>query len=82
MNTFNNLNHIIQILQQNAVTIGITLCGLVFVIYVLRVLLDHDQSPAARSERWAKVGRAFLCAFLITGFVAVIKLAQFLGGQL
>lgn len=79
MGTLDKLNAVLQTLQQHGIVIGTTIGGLFFIINVIRVMMDTDQSPAARSERWSKVGRAFLCSVLIAAFPAAMQLAQGLG---
>ncbi len=82
MGTLNNLNTIIGILQQNAAKIGITVAGLLIAVYAVAIMLDNDTSPMARTERWAKLKKVFVCAAIIAGTGAFITLATSLGKML
>jgi hypothetical protein len=82
MNTLNNLNTLILQLQQHAVQIGITIAGLLVAIYAVKIMLEYDTSPAARSERWSHLKRVFLCAAIIAAAGAFVQLATGLGHML
>ncbi len=82
MNTLTNLNNVVSLLQQNAAKIGITAAGLLIAIYCVRIMMDNDNSPAGRTERWEKLKRVFLCAVIIAATGAFVQLATGLGGML
>jgi hypothetical protein len=82
MTTLNNLNTIITQLQQNAAKIGITVAGLLVAIYCIAIMLNNDNSPAARTERWAQLRKVLLCAAIIAATGALIQLATSIGGML
>ena len=81
MNTFDHINQIVTLLQQNAAKIGITVAGLMVAVYAIWIMVDNDQSPQARTERWAKLRKVFYCAVIIAGTGAFLSLAQFIGGK-
>lgn len=82
MGAFDALNNIVTILQQNAAKIGITAAGLMVAIYSIAIMLDNDQSPTARTERWTKLKRVFICAGIIAGTGAFVTAATSLGKML
>ncbi|HLG78656.1 MAG TPA: hypothetical protein VKX46_19745 [Ktedonobacteraceae bacterium] len=82
MNALTNLNNVVTLLQQNAAKIGITAAGLLVAIYCVGIMLNNDNSPAARTERWAQLKKVFLCAAIIAGTGAFVQLATNLGGML
>jgi len=82
VNTLTNLNNVVSLLQQNAAKIGITAAGLLIAIYCVRIMMDNDNSPAGRTERWEKLKRVFLCAVIIAATGAFVQLATGLGGML
>ncbi|RAQ98536.1 hypothetical protein [Thermogemmatispora tikiterensis] len=82
MEALNALNEIVTLLQQNAAKIGITIAGLMVAVYAIAIMLDNDQSPTARTERWAKLKRVFICAAIIAGASAFVSLATGLGKML
>ena len=82
MQTLTNLNNLLKLIQNNAVQIGVTIAGLLVAVYAIMIMLNNDQSPAARSERWEQLKRVFLCAVIIVGIGAFIRLAQGFGGML
>jgi hypothetical protein len=82
MGAFDALNNIVSILQQNAAKIGITAAGLMVAIYSIAIMLDNDQSPTARTERWTKLKRVFICAGIIAGTGAFVTAATSLGKML
>jgi hypothetical protein len=82
VNALTNLNNVVSLLQQNAAKIGITAAGLLIAIYCVRIMMDNDNSPAGRTERWEKLKRVFLCAVIIAATGAFVQLATGLGGML
>jgi len=82
MTALNNLNNVVSLLQQNAAKIGITAAGLLVAIYCVGIMLNNDTSPAARSERWEKLKRVFICALIIAATGAFVQLATGLGNML
>lgn len=82
MNALTNLNNVVTLLQQNAAKIGITAAGLLVAIYCVGIMLNNDNSPAARTERWAQLKKVFLCAGIIAATGAFVQLATSLGGML
>ena len=82
MNALTNLNTIITLLQQNAAKIGITAAGLLISIYSIRIMVSSDNTPGARTERWAQLKKVFLCAAIIAGTGAFVTLATGLGKML
>ncbi len=82
MGALDRLNQIVAQLQQHAATIGITIAGLMVAIYAIWIMLDNDTSPAARTERWAKLRKVFICAVIIAGTGAFVQFAQNIGGML
>jgi hypothetical protein len=82
MQTLTNLNNLVSLLQGNAAKIGITAAGLLVAIYSVSIMLNNDPSPAARTERWEKLKRVFLCAAIIAGTGAFVQLATGIGGKL
>lgn len=82
MTALNNLNNVITLLQQNAAKIGITAAGLLVAIYCVGIMLNNDNSPAGRTERWAQLKKVFLCAAIIAATGAFVQLATGLGGML
>ena len=85
MNTptaLNNLNNVISLLAQNAAKIGITLAALLVSVYCVGIMLNNDQSPAARNERWERLRRVFFCAVIIAASGAFVQLATSLGGMI
>jgi cytochrome bd-type quinol oxidase subunit 2 len=82
MGTFDRLNQVVAVLQQHAATIGITTAGLMVAVYAIWIMLDNDQSPMHRTERWAKLRKVFICAVIIAATGAFVQLAQNIGGML
>ena len=82
MGTFDRLNQVVAVLQQHAATIGITTAGLMVSVYAIWIMLDNDQSPMHRTERWAKLRKVFICAVIIAATGAFVQLAQNIGGML
>jgi hypothetical protein len=81
MGTLNNLNAVLTLLQQNAAKIGITVAGLLVAIYAVMIMLNNDQSPAARTERWEQLKRVFICAAIIAATGAFVQFATGLGSM-
>lgn len=75
----NNLNTILAVLRANFLTIGLTLAGLIGAIAIIGILLNHDVSPVARSQRWEKLILVFICVGLLAGLLAFIAFAQSIG---
>jgi len=82
MNALTNLNNIVNLLQQNAAKVGVTAAGLLVAIYCIGIMLNNDNSPAARTERWAQLKKVFLCAAIIASTGAFVTLATGLGHML
>jgi hypothetical protein len=82
MQTLTNLNNVITLLQQNAAKIGITVAGLLVAVYAVSIMLNNDQSPAARTERWAQLKRVFICAVIIAATGTFVQFATGLGGMI
>lgn len=78
----NNLNTILQGLRENFFTIGLTLTGVIGAIAIIGILLNHDSSPVARSQRWDKLVLVFICVGLLGGLLAIIAFAQSIGNGL
>lgn len=81
MGALTNLNNVVTLLQQNAAKIGITAAGLLVAIYCVGIMLNNDNSPAARTERWTQLKKVFLCAAIIAATGAFVQLATGLGGM-
>ncbi len=82
METLNNLNNLVALLQANAAKIGLTMAGLLVAVYCVGIMLSHDNSPAARAERWDHLKKVFLCAAIIAGTGAFVQFATSLGTKL
>ena len=82
MGTFDRLNQVVVVLQQHAAIIGITTAGLMVAIYAIWIMMDNDQSPMHRTERWAKLRKVFICAVIIAATGTFVQLAQNIGGML
>jgi hypothetical protein len=82
MGALDRLNTIAMQFQTHAATIGITIAGLMVAIYAIWIMLDNDTSPAARTERWAKLKKVFICAVIIAGTGAFVQFAQSIGAML
>ncbi len=82
MNALAHLNTVVTLLQQNAAKIGITVAGLLVAVYCIGIMLNNDNSPAARSERWSQLKKVFVCAAIIAATGAFVQLATSLGGML
>jgi hypothetical protein len=82
MQALTNLNNVLTLLQQNAAKLGITGAGLLVAIYAVGIMLNNDQSPAARTERWAQLQRVFICAVIIAATGTFVQFATSLGSML
>lgn len=78
----NNLNMVLAVLQQNAITIGFTVAGLLVAFYAIKIMLDNDNSPQARTARWESLTRVIICAVIIAAVGAFITFARQIGGAL
>jgi len=82
VNALSNLNKAVSLLQQNATKVGLTVAALLVAVYAVSIMLNNDNSPAARTERWEKLKRVFICAVIIAATGAFIQLATGLGGMI
>lgn len=82
MATLTKLNDLVKLLQQNAAIVGVTIAGLLIAIYSVAIMLNNDQSPAARTQRWEQLQRVFICAAIIAGTGAFAQFATGLGNLL
>jgi hypothetical protein len=82
MGALDKLNQVVVTLQQHAATIGITTAGLMVAVYAIWIMMDNDQSPINRTERWAKLRKVFICAVIIAATGAFVQFAQSIGGML
>ncbi|GHO82318.1 hypothetical protein [Dictyobacter formicarum] len=77
--TLNTLNGILKNLQADAATLGLTVAGLMIVVYVIMVMITDDTNVAAHHKRWENLRKVFLCAALIAAAGAIITFGQQLG---
>jgi cytochrome bd-type quinol oxidase subunit 2 len=82
MGALDRLNQVVAVLQQHAATIGITTAGLMVAIYAIWIMMDNDQSPMHRTERWAQLRKVFICAVIIAATGTFVQFAQSIGGLL
>ncbi len=82
MGALDKLNQVVAALQQHAATIGITTAGLMVAIYAIWIMMDNDQSPMQRTERWARLRKVFICAVIIAATGAFVQFALSIGGML
>ena len=82
MGALDKLNQVVAVLQQHAATIGITTAGLMVAIYANWIMMDNDQSPMHRTERWAQLRKVFICAVIIAAMGAFVQFAQSIGSTL
>lgn len=82
MGTFNQLNAILVLLHNYAFTIGVSVSTLMVSVYAIILTFDDDQSPAGRTERWAKLKRAIIGGVILAGATGIIALATSVGGML
>ena len=82
MGALDRLNQVVAVLQQHAATIGITTAGLMVAVYAIWIMMDNDQSPIHRTERWSRLRKIFICAVIIAATGAFVQFAQSLGGML
>lgn len=80
--SFTKLIGLLTFLQTNASTIGVTIAGLLVIVYAIAIMLNNDPSPAARATRWEQLQRVFICAVIIVGFGFFVQLASGLGKML
>lgn len=80
--TLNQLNTILKNLQADAATVGLTIAGLMIVVYVIMVMFTDDTNVAAHNKRWENLRKVFLCAALIAAAGALVSFGQQLGGTL
>ncbi len=78
--TLNTLNVILQNLRADAATVGLTIAGLMIVIYVIMVMFTDDTNVNAHNKRWENLRKVFLCAALIAAAGAIVTFGQQLGG--
>jgi uncharacterized protein HemY len=78
----NTLNTLLQQIQQDAATVGLTIAGLMIVIYVIKIMLEDDTNVAAHTKRWETLRKVFLGAVLISAAGALISFGAQLGGML
>lgn len=82
MGTFDQLNQLLAQVEGKGVIIGGTVAELMVVVYAIIIMLNNDQSPQARTERWEKLKRVFMCAGIIAAATVIIGTATGLGQQL
>jgi predicted MFS family arabinose efflux permease len=82
METLDNLNSILVILQAHAFTIGLTVAGLMMTIYAILIMLSTDTSPVANRNKWDGLQKVMICACVIAGGGALIQLAKDFGSLL
>ena len=80
--TLNTLNGILKNLQSDAATVGLTIAGLMIVVYVIMVMFTDDTNVAAHNKRWENLRKVFLCAALIAAAGTIVTFGQQLGGAL
>lgn len=80
--TLNNLNTLLKFIQGQALTIGITLGGLMVVIYAIIIMMSGDTSVKGNMNRWEKLQTVLICAGLIAASGILISFAQGLGNFL
>ncbi|BCL79582.1 hypothetical protein ccbrp13_20470 [Ktedonobacteria bacterium brp13] len=77
--TLNSLNSILKNLQSDAATVGLTIAGLMIVVYVIMVMFTDDTNVSAHNKRWENLRKVFLCAALIAAAGAIVTFGQQLG---
>lgn len=80
--TLNALNAILKNLQSDAATVGLSIAGLMIVIYVIIVMFTDDTNVSAYHKRWDNLRKVFLCAALIAAAGTIVTFGQQLGGGL
>jgi len=80
--TLNTLNGILQNVQKDAATVGLTIAGLMIVVYTILVMLTDDTNVVAHNKRWENLRKVFLCAALIAAAGALVTFGQQLGAGL
>jgi hypothetical protein len=78
----NKLNNAITLIQQTAVIDGITIAGLMIVVYAILTMFNHDNSPAARAQRWENLQRVMICSAIIAGAGALVQFSTGFGRML
>jgi hypothetical protein len=51
-------------------------------IYAIWIMMDNDDSPIHRTERWSRLRKVFICAVIIAATGAFVQFAQSIGGML
>ena len=82
MGALDRINQVVVQLQQHAATIGITTARLMVAVYAIWIMLDNDDSPIHRTERWSRLRKVFICAVIIAATGAFVQFAQSIGGML
>jgi hypothetical protein len=77
-----SLNNILGNLQKDAATIGLTIAGLMIIVYVIMIMFENDTNVVAHQKRWENLRKVFLCAALIAAAGAIITFGQQLGAAL
>ncbi|BCL83599.1 hypothetical protein ccbrp13_60640 [Ktedonobacteria bacterium brp13] len=77
--TLNSLNSILKNLQSDAATVGLTIAGLMIVVYVIIVMFTDDTNVSTHNKRWENLRKVFLCAALIAAAGAIVTFGQQLG---
>ncbi|GCE09192.1 hypothetical protein [Dictyobacter aurantiacus] len=77
--TLNTLNNILKNLQSDAATLGLTIAGLMIIVYVIMVMFTDDTNVTAHNKRWQNLQKVFLCAALIAAAGAIVTFGQQLG---
>ena len=80
--TLDTLNTILKNLQADAATVGLTIAGLMIVVYVIMIMFNDDTNVVAHQKRWENLRKVFLCAALIGAAGTIITFGQQLGGGL
>jgi hypothetical protein len=80
--TLNTLDDIVKKLQSDAATLGLTIAGLMIVVYTILVMFTDDTTVAAHNKRWENLRKVFVCAALIAAAGALVSFGQQLGGGL
>ncbi|GHO50839.1 hypothetical protein [Ktedonospora formicarum] len=80
--TLKSLNGILGNLQKDAAVIGLTIAGLMIVVYVIIIMFENDTNVVAHQKRWENLRKVFLCAALIAAAGALISFGQQLGSAL
>lgn len=73
MDLLTNLNGVLGQLQRNFAVDGVTLAGLMIVVYAIMIMFHNDTSPAARSQRWENLQKVLICAGIIVGATSLVQ---------